>query len=595
MKKRRFFLHSIGTQIAASFMLLILIITLAMTYVSISVSTNELLSSATEYTGQLILRVNAELDMYVNYMKDISDFIVDNPSVTAYLTAANEHRLTDAACRNAQSQLAAAQKIRSEIMAIALIPQSGGALFGSEGASLNTYSNYQQADWYVRALEHPDEVQVSSSRVENLIAGQYTWVVSFSKAVLDKDGAVQGVLLIDLNYQIIDHLCADIELGSRGYIYLIDQSGGILWHPQQDLIYAGLKEENVAQILAAEDGYVLAGKGAARRLYVSSRSASTGWTAVGVAYTQELLRSQDRIYTTYFLIAAGALIFALVFSLQLSASIAGPIRRLTQTMRRVEDGDLRVRCQVSSHTELGQLSDSFNHMIAKTADLMDERLRIEEQKRKSEWKALQAQIQPHFLYNTLDSIIWMSHAGRNAEVVEMTSALALLLRSSIGDGSDTNTLRKEIAHVRSYLTIQKMRYDEKLQYEIDLDPQTEDCLLPKFVLQPLVENAIYHGIKVKQSGGTVRIESLLEEDRLLITVEDDGVGMTQEQLQTILEKKESDAESSKIGVYNVNERLQLFFGEAADMKYYSTPGKRTMVMLVLPIVREKEGEDHAQV
>ena len=595
MKERRLFSrHSIGTQIAALFMLLILVITGAMTYVSISVSTNELLDNSTEYTEQLIRRVNAELDMYVEYMKDISDFIVDNGAVAAYLSAANEHRLTDAACRSAQEQLAAAQKIRSEITAIALIPESGGALFGSEGASLNTYSNYRDAEWYRAALREPHEVQVSSSRVENLIAGQYNWVVSFSRAVFDRAGNMQGVLLIDLNYQIIDRLCAEIQLGSRGYIYLIDQTGGILWHPQQDLIYAGLKEENVAEVLAANNGRTLSGKGGGRRLYVACESEATGWTAVGVAYTQELLRSQDRIYTTYLLIAAAALVFALVFALQLSRSIAGPIRRLMQTMQRVEDGDLHVRSQVSSRTELGQLSASFDHMIAKTAELMDERLRSEEQKRKSEWKALQAQIQPHFLYNTLDSIIWMSHAGRNEEVVEMTSALALLLRSSIGDGSDTNTLKKEIAHVRSYLTIQKMRYNEKLRYEIDLDQQTEDCLLPKLILQPLVENAIYHGIKVKQQGGTVRIESLLEEDRLLITVEDDGVGMTPEQLETILDKKESDAESSKIGVYNVNERLQLFFGPEAVMKYYSTPGKRTMVMLVLPIIREKEKESHAE-
>lgn len=222
---------------------------------------------------------------------------------------------------------------------------------------------------------------------------------------------------------------------------------------------------------------------------------------------------------------------------------------------------------------------------------MDERLRIEEQKRKSEYKALQAQIQPHFLYNTLDSIIWMSHAGRSDEVVEMTSALASLLRSSIGDGSDTNTLKKELEHVRSYLTIQKMRYKEKLRDELDIDPQTEDCLLPKLILQPLVENAIYHGLKVKQQGGTVRVESLLDDDRLLITVEDDGVGMTPQQLASIFEKKEADGESSKIGVCNVNERLQLFFGSEAQMKYYSEPGRRTMVMLVLPIVREKEEPD----
>ena len=287
-KQKLFTRHSIGTRIAALFMLLILVITGVMTYVSISVSTSELLDSSTDYTEQLILRVNAELDMYVEYMKDISDFIVDNGAVAAYLQAANEHRLTDAACRGAQQQLAAAQKIRAEITSIALIPQSGGALFGSEGASLNTYSNYHTADWYVDALADPDEVQVSSSRVENLIAGQYNWVVSFSKAVLDAAGQVQGVLLIDLNYQIIDRLCADIQLGSRGYIYLIDQSGGILWHPQQDLIYAGLKEENAQQVLAAKNGRMLLGKGSGRKLYVACASEATGWTAVGVAYTQEL-------------------------------------------------------------------------------------------------------------------------------------------------------------------------------------------------------------------------------------------------------------------------------------------------------------------
>ena len=132
--------------------------------------------------------------------------------------------------------------------------------------------------------------------MENLIAGQYNWVVSFSKAVFDRAGNMQGVLLIDLNYQIIDRLCADIQLGSRGYIYLLDQTGGILWHPQQDLIYAGLKQENVAEVLSAADGRMLSGKGQARRLYVACESEATGWTAVGVAYTQELLRSQDRIY-----------------------------------------------------------------------------------------------------------------------------------------------------------------------------------------------------------------------------------------------------------------------------------------------------------
>ena len=346
--------------------------------------------------------------------------------------------------------------------------------------------------------------------------------------------------------------------------------------------------------MAAGPGRLSSGAGRAAKQYVICPSEDTGWTAVGVVYTEELLQMQGAMIRSYAAIGACALTVALVIAFLLSKSITQPIHALQHTMHQVEQGDLSVRCGVTAGNELGQLSDSFNHMIATTQSLMDETARVAEQKRISEWRALQAQIQPHFLYNTLDSIIWMSHAGRNEEVVEMTSALASLLRRSIGTGSDTNTLAQEMDHVKSYLTIQKMRYNEKLRYTLDMDPQTADCLLPKLILQPLVENAIYHGIKVKQTGGTVRVESLLEEDRLLITVEDDGVGMTEEQIARIFEPKLSDAESTKIGVCNVNERLQYYFGSEASMRYYSTPGKRTMVMLVLPIVREKEaGSDEA--
>lgn len=580
--------RSIGSYIVAAFMLLILLVTLGTLLVSLSVSSRELKTNATDYTEQLVLRVNADIDLYVGYMKDISDFLVNNPAIINYLQAARNGTLNDTVRSDATAQLASAINIRSEFSAIALSSTNGDVIFGSQQAQKNAYADHLHADWYLRAIETPGEVQVSSSRVENLIAGSYTWVVSFSKAVTNAYGDVLGVLLIDLNYNIIDSICAAIELGDRGYIFLLGQDGDILWHPQQDLIYAGLKSEPVGQLMSAESGQLVSGIGSGARQYLICPSEDTGWTAVGVVYTEELLHLRSVLIRLYAAIAVSALLVALFFASFLSKSITRPIHALQHTMRQVEQGNLCQRCDVRSGNELGQLSDSFNHMIATMQSLMDETARVAEQKRISEWRALQAQIQPHFLYNTLESIIWMSHAGRNAEVVEMTSALASLLRRSIGTGSDANTLAEELDHVKSYLTIQKMRYNEKLQYELDIDPQTTGCLLPKLILQPLVENAIYHGIKVKQTGGTVRVESFLEEERLLITVEDDGVGMSEEQLAHIFERKQSDAESTKIGVCNVNERLQYFFGPDAVMRYYSTPGKRTMVMLVLPIVREKE-------
>lgn len=586
--------RSIGKTVVASFMILILLVTVGMMLASISRASEELNDNAMDYTEQLVLRVNADIELYVQYIKDLSDVLVDNVSVISYLRRARAGDISETVAQDAIGQLSSAVNIRTEIAAIALAAPSGDVIFGDKNARRNETVDYTSAEWYQAAIRTPNEVYVSSSRVENIVAEKYTWVVSFSKAVVNAYGEVLGVLLIDLNYNIIDSICASIELGDHGYIFLLGPEGEILWHPQQDLIYAGLKSENIAEILEVGAGRLTTGAGEAARQYLIRPSEKTGWTAVGVVYLDELLQIRGELIRSFILIAAVALAAALLLSMWLSGTISGPIRALMNTMQQVERGDLSVRCDIEANNELGQLSDSFNHMIATTQELMDEKERVAEQKRISEWRALQAQIQPHFLYNTLDSIIWMSHAGKNEEVVEMTSALASLLRRSIGTGSDANTLAEEMDHVRSYLTIQKMRYNEKLTYELNMDPQTAGCLLPKLILQPLVENAIYHGIKVKQSGGAVRVESLLEEDRLLITVEDDGVGMTQEQIAHIFEKKQSDAASTKIGVCNVYERLQYFFGSEATMRYYSTPGRQTMVMLVLPIVQEKEGGNETQ-
>ena len=527
----------------------------------------------------------------MEYIKYIYDFVVENTAVQAYLASAPGE--ADPALSSRVLQLLnTTADIRQEIAAIALLSPDHTVLFGDPSALLNPYADYTNASWYTGALASPGDVFVSSSHVENLIEGRYQWVVSFAKAVLDENGQPSGVLLVDLNYQVIDAICANIELGNRGYIFLIDGSGEILWHPQQQLINANLKEENVQEVMAHGPGTLSLMTDEGQKLYISHCSDSTGWTAVGVAYPDELLQSADLIYRQYIAIGGLAILVAFLISVLISRAITNPLRKLATTMQVVEQGDFTTRSQVHSNNEIGQLGDSFNHMIATIQDLMEQQKRIEEQKRKSEWNLLQAQIKPHFIYNTLDSIIWMSHAGRNEEVVEMTSALAQLLRNSIGSGKEIITLNEELAHIESYLVIQKMRYREKLRFEMDIDPETRSYRIPRLVLQPLVENAIYHGIKVKEHGGTVRVTSMLDEDQLLITVEDDGAGMTPEQLAHIYDQKESDESSSKIGVYNVNERLQFYFGADFGLKFFSEPEKGTTVMLVLPRIFDKEEDDH---
>lgn len=583
--------RSISTTMVLAFTALIVAVTLAVVTRSYAYTREQLQDTATEYTGQLISQVNAEIDMYVGYIKDLSDMVVDNTAVTAYLTSFRSGFETSWSDRVSQL-LSGIAEIRQEITTIALLPLEGDAIFGNPSKTLNRYADYQASSWYLGALEAGGKVYISSSHVENLVEGEYPWVVSFSRAVLGSEGELLGVLLVDLNYEIIDEICANIQLGNRGYIFLVDSASELLWHPKQNLIYANLMQENVSDVMAQPPGVIQSSTESGQKLYISRKSHATGWTAVGVAYPEELLQHQDRMFRQYLLIGAVGAGVAFLLAILISRAITNPLRRLALTMKALEQGDFSVRSGVRSNNEVGQLSDSFNHMIATTQALMAQQLRDQEQKRQSEWKLLQAQIKPHFIYNTLDSIIWMSHAGRNEEVVEMTSALAQLLRNSIGSGKEIITLGEELAHIESYLAIQKLRYRDKLQFELDIDPQTTSCLLPKLVLQPLVENAIYHGIRLKESSGTILVASMFDEDKLLVTVEDDGAGMNEEQLAHIYDEKESDDASSKIGIYNVNERLRIYFGLEAGLKFFSEPEKGTTAMLILPKLWEEEGGVH---
>lgn len=585
---RKYGRRSISTSILLAFTALILAVTLSTVFESYRFTREELQDNATDYTTQLVRQVNADIERYVNYIKDISDFIVGNPLVTAYLST-GDRPVRDAQKDRIVQVLGNVAEIRSEISAIALLSLDGQVVFGDRTSVLNLYSDYKDTLWYRGALAAPGEVFISSSHVENLIAGKYQWVVSFAKAVIGADGVPIGILLVDLNYNTIDEICANVQLGSRGYLFLLDSQGEILWHPEQNLIYANLKTENVQGVLEQADGRSAFLVESTDKLYIASRSESTGWMTVGVAYPEELLQNPGRMARQYLVIGTIAVFVAFLLSFLISRAITDPLRRLTDTMNLVEQGDFTVRCNVRSQNEVGRLRDSFNHMIANTQNLMEQIVSNEEQKRRSEWRLLQAQIKPHFLYNTLDSIIWMSHAGKNEEVVEMTSALAKLLRNSIGSGREIIPLEEELAHVESYLVIQKMRYREKLHYKMDIDPQTKPCLIPRLVLQPLVENAIYHGIKVKEVGGTIQIGAMLDDDRLLVTVEDDGAGMTAEQLAHIYDQKSGDESSSQIGVCNVKERLRIYFGEDAALKYFSEPDKGTMAMLILPIRLEETG------
>ena len=301
----------------------------------------------------------------------------------------------------------------------------------------------------------------------------------------------------------------------------------------------------------------------------------------------ELLKNSRKARSIYVLVALGLIAVALVISSEIARNITFPIQKLRDSMKRVQKGDFSAaEIEVYSDNEIGSLTRSFNVMTHKIQDLMAQNIQEQEQKRKIELKALQSQINPHFLYNTLDSIIWMAEGKKNEEVVLMTASLARLLRQSISIENELVTIGQEVEYVRSYLTIQKMRYKDKLEFEINVDPRITHAKIIRLVLQPIVENAIYHGLKYKESKGMLKVHGYELGERIIIDITDDGVGMDEETLKHIYDKHKVNYHSNGVGVYNVQQRLVLYYGKEYGIIYHSEKGKGTTATVVIPKKQE---------
>lgn len=278
------------------------------------------------------------------------------------------------------------------------------------------------------------------------------------------------------------------------------------------------------------------------------------------------------------------LLLVIILSYYIPRSITMPITRISRVTNQVAKGNLSVRAAAESGAEARMLSDSLNAMIDKINELLDQVTTEQIRLRKAEFELLQAQINPHFLYNTLDTIVWLAEAGDQKRVVSMVGNLSDFFRTSLNQGKDIISIREELAHVRSYLEIQQVRYQDILRYEITVPEDLYEYKIPKITIQPLVENALYHGIKNKRGQGTITVTGKRNEKGFVLYVRDNGIGMTQERLNEVRAgiQKLSYTGKEIYGLYNVNERIRLNFGETYGISIESTYGEGTCVSISLP-------------
>jgi len=300
---------------------------------------------------------------------------------------------------------------------------------------------------------------------------------------------------------------------------------------------------------------------------------------------QQFFRMLIIISVIAFVLVAGLTIF---LSYQVPRSITKPLQKLNEVTQQVAEGNLAVRSDVQTGDEVGVLSDSLNTMIDKINALLEQVTKEQVRLRKAEFELLQSQINPHFLYNTLDAIIWLAEAGEQKKVVSMVRSLSEFFRTSLNRGKDIIYIKEELLHVRSYLEIQQVRYQDILNYEIDVPEELDKYLIPKITIQPLVENALYHGIKNKRGSGRIIIRGREENRKLILEIEDDGIGISKERLWQVNDgiRKKILTGKDIYGLYNVNERIRLNFGEEYGIRIESVYGEGTKVLVILPCLEE---------
>ncbi len=545
---------------------------------------------AAEHTLQLIGQVNKTLESYMNNMQNVSYLLSMDPEIERFLSTSADLKTEDER-----------YSIKQFMQGLStLYPEIAGIMVVNSNDHYISNELYPKSDkkltkesWYKEAVEnegiftiigHPKDREITSH-----INYENDEVVTVVRAIVEPETQkVLGVVLIDLKLRVIAEATKNIRLGKSGYLMVIDDHGENIYSPTNPIVVNPPK-----RLLDGEDfGYfseIIKGEGFQ---FIYQKLPFTNWTTVGIFSSDESVYEVRTIHFYVICFVFFVCLFGITASYYLSNSMSKPIFQLMSSMKEVESGNLTIQYKSERQDEIGMLGKSFNHMIKKINELLSLTEKQERQKREAELRSLQAHIKPHFLYNTLDTISWMARKRGADDVSDLVGALSKLFRIGLNKGHDIIYLREEITHIQSYLSIQKARYRDKLNFSIDVDQSIEDVRILKLVLQPIVENAIYHGIKERKGPGHITIKAIEDKEFLLLSVTDDGKGIPKDKLTMLIDKLDTlyNQHDQKVnfgyGMMNVQARIKLTYGENYGLQIDSQLDVGTTVSIRLPIHRK---------
>lgn len=533
-------------------------------------------------TNRLMEQTSEKVEDYLTNMRQVSD--------TAYYNLIKERDMITDQSEIKQGLNLLYEANRDSLKSIAIYNRFG-SLEGSEPiVSQKEDPDVTRQGWFQEAMQSPENMHFSKPHIQNLFDDstmQYYWVISLSRVIEITKGkdSEMGVLLVDMDCSEIARMLKQINSSSQAeYFYLCNSSGDIICHPRQIEISNGVYKENSKIDCKLEDGtYIRTFEGKKRRVLVNTIG-YTGWKLIGVIPNDTLINGMiDMRYFAVMLVVLLVMMLIIVNHV-IADKISTPLLRLNQSVIEYEAGHTP-DIYVGGSLEVRHLSKSIQDSYEEIQKLMDENVRKEKEKRKSELDALQSQINPHFLYNTLESISWMVEGEKNEEAVFMISQLAKLFRISLSRGHTIISIKEELQHAQSYMNIQKIRYKDTFTVRFDLDESLYSYCTVKLILQPILENAINYGVRNLGDGGEIAVSGVKREDKIFLYVKDNGLGMTEEETKSIFKGNNTvHKKGSGVGLINVNNRIKLAFSDIYGLTVISEPDEGTTVVICLPAI-----------
>jgi two-component system, sensor histidine kinase YesM len=533
-------------------------------------------------TDSLIAGTSKEINKQVvmNYENYLSNVIDTSNTLQKYILeltkSGDKAQLVDI--------LISTRNIERNIQNIALFDTTGLPIATSSGDPI--ISSIANLDWFTQAQQNPAIHHFSSSHIEDIIRGGSVEVFSVSKSVqyYENDTIKDGILLIDIDTTNLKTLAAQTNLGTLGQVIITDEKNSLIYSSNSDCTVSDCSSAKIA------DSIILGGKLVSYNglsMYVNVNTIKyTRWKIATFINVDSITRSKNDALIRMIMIFIGTLVAITLSSTLFSRRVSIPMNKLKEHIGLIEHGDFDSMIAVEGQKEVVILAEAFNLMSQRIKELMQRVMNEQIEKRKTQFIALQNQINPHFLYNTLDSIVWLSENNRNKDVEKAIVALSKFFRMSISSEMSTVSLKDEVEHVRNYLLIQQIRYQNSFGFRLEIDPKVEQNNVIKLSLQPLVENAIIHGIVPEESFTQILIKAYEKDNATVVEVYNEGYGIDKQRIDEIHRMIHGEQESTSMGLKNVYQRLKLYYGNKSDLFIESELDEYTKVTMIIPITEE---------